>query len=62
MTRPAVIFLTEDESDLPWMQDLARNVARHLSSGADLHRAAGDHETADALDQAALRFHPALRN
>lgn len=59
---PAVYFLCDDDSDLPWMQDLARGIAQTLSRGADSHRAAGDHETADRFDAASLRFCPALRN
>lgn len=58
MTQPTVLILTEDDSDIPWLEDLARGIALTLSRGADSHRAAGDHETANTLDQAAIRFDP----
>lgn len=62
MTRPAVFLLVEDPDDLCWMDEMRRNLAKHLSRGADGHRAAGRTELADTLDAAALRFDPHLSN
>lgn len=60
MTQRAVYFLADDEADIPDLEAIARGIAQTLSRGADSHRAAGDHETADVLDAAAVRFNPAM--